>query len=97
MARDDALAPVIGTHSGREHLKALFRLGASRFVRIHHPLDEAYEQLAIRAENLIRERHPLKLVKAPFSKTRQWDLAGGRGTAGIRDTLQNLPEHGNKP
>jgi hypothetical protein len=51
-------APVIGTHSGREHLKALFRLGASRFVRIHHPLDEAYEQLAIRAENLIRERAP---------------------------------------
>jgi hypothetical protein len=35
---------------GREHLKALLRLGVSRFVQVHHPLDIAYTRLAARAK-----------------------------------------------
>jgi hypothetical protein len=45
-------APVVGW-SGREHLKALLHLGVSHFVRVRHPLDEAYERLARRAEELV--------------------------------------------
>jgi hypothetical protein len=43
------LAPVMGL-GGREHLKALLRLGVSRFVQVHHPLDIAYTRLAARAK-----------------------------------------------
>lgn len=46
-------APIVGYEGGREHLKALLRLGASPFVQMHDPVQEAYERIAARAELLV--------------------------------------------
>jgi hypothetical protein len=47
-----AFAPVVSCDSGRAHLKALLRLGASRFVRMQDPVGDAYDRLATRAQEL---------------------------------------------
>jgi Hint domain len=46
-------APLVGYESGREHLKALLRLGASPFIRVSDPVQSAYERLAARAKQLV--------------------------------------------
>jgi hypothetical protein len=46
-------APIVGYEGGREHLKALLRLGASPFVQMRDPIQEAYERIAARAEQLV--------------------------------------------
>jgi hypothetical protein len=46
-----AFAPVAGC-GGREHLKALLRLGVSHFVPIHDPLGAVHDRLDRRAEEL---------------------------------------------
>ena len=39
--------------SGREHLKALLRLGGSRFFAMsNHPVDDAYDRIVRRATEL---------------------------------------------
>ena len=38
--------------TGRAHLNALLGLGASYFIDVRDPLQEAYEQFAARAEEL---------------------------------------------
>jgi len=45
------LAPNLGT--GRAHLGALLGLGASYFIEVRNPLQEAYERIAARAEELV--------------------------------------------
>jgi len=42
-------APVVGYEGGRENLKALLRMGVSPFVKMHDPVQEAYERIAKRA------------------------------------------------
>jgi hypothetical protein len=44
------LAPNLGT--GRAHLYALLGLGASYFIDVRDPLQDSYEKLAARAENV---------------------------------------------
>jgi hypothetical protein len=44
------LAPNLGT--GRAHLRALLGVGLSPFIDVHNPLDDAYERIAARAEEL---------------------------------------------
>lgn len=46
-------APVVGYEGGREHLKALLHLGVSRFVELHDPVQDAYEKIAARAQQLV--------------------------------------------
>lgn len=46
-------APIVGYEGGREHLKALLRLGVSPFVQMHDPIQEAYERIAARADQLV--------------------------------------------
>jgi Hint domain len=46
-------APLVGYESGREHLKALLRLGASPFITVPDPVQSAYERLAARARQLV--------------------------------------------
>ena len=46
-------APLVGYESGREHLKALLRLGASPFMTVSDPVQSAYERLAARARQLV--------------------------------------------
>ncbi|KXF75450.1 hypothetical protein ATN84_19515 [Paramesorhizobium deserti] len=43
-------APIVGYEGGRQHLKALLRLGASCLVPVRDPIREAYERIAARAE-----------------------------------------------
>jgi Hint domain len=45
------VAPNLGT--GRAHLRALLGLGASYFIDVRDPLQEAYEKIAARAEELV--------------------------------------------
>jgi hypothetical protein len=45
-------APIVG-HGGREHLKALIRIAAGRFINVHSPLQEAYEKIAARGQLLV--------------------------------------------
>ncbi|MCA1405365.1 Hint domain-containing protein [Ensifer sp. IC3342] len=45
-------APIVG-YGGRAHLKALLRLAAGRFARTRAPIDEAYERIAARGEELV--------------------------------------------
>lgn len=47
-------APNIGYEGGRDHLKALLRLGMSSFVDVRDPLQRAYDRLAARAAELYR-------------------------------------------
>ncbi len=42
-------APIIGYEGGREHLKALLRLGVSRFIQLRDPVQDASERIAARA------------------------------------------------
>jgi hypothetical protein len=46
-------APIVGYEGGREHLKALLRLGVPRFVQTRDPVQEAYERIAARAEQRV--------------------------------------------
>jgi hypothetical protein len=46
-------APIVGYEGGREHLKALLRLGVPRFVQMRDPVQEAYERIAARAEQRV--------------------------------------------
>ena len=46
-------APLVGYDGGREHLKALLRLGVSPFVAVSDPVQSAYERLAARAEQRV--------------------------------------------
>ncbi|HTF61504.1 MAG TPA: Hint domain-containing protein [Edaphobacter sp.] len=46
-------APVVGYEGGREHLKALLRLGVSRFVKVRDPVQDVYERIAVRAGQLV--------------------------------------------
>jgi hypothetical protein len=46
-------APLVGYESGREHLKALLRLGASPFITVPDPVQSAYERLAARARQFV--------------------------------------------
>jgi hypothetical protein len=46
-------APIVGYEGGREHLKALLRLGVPRFVHMRHPIQDAYERIAARAEQRV--------------------------------------------
>lgn len=39
-------------YGGREHLKALLRIAAGRFINVHSPLQEAYENIAARGQRL---------------------------------------------
>ncbi|MBP1882326.1 Hint domain-containing protein [Sinorhizobium mexicanum] len=45
-------APIVG-YGGRAHLKALLRLAAGPFARVRAPIEESYERIAARAEQLI--------------------------------------------
>jgi hypothetical protein len=45
-------APMIGYFGGRDHLKALLRLGVSRIVDVRDPIQVAYQRIAERANNL---------------------------------------------
>jgi hypothetical protein len=45
-------APVVGYEGGREHLTALLRMGASRFMRTRDPIQAAYEKFVNRARVL---------------------------------------------
>ncbi|THK37207.1 Hint domain-containing protein [Ensifer sp. MPMI2T] len=45
-------APIVG-YGGRAHLKALLRIATGRFARVRAPIDEAYERIAARAEQLV--------------------------------------------
>ncbi|MDB5593886.1 MAG: hypothetical protein JWM36_847 [Hyphomicrobiales bacterium] len=47
-------APNVGYEGGRDHLKALLRLGMSSFVDVRDPLQRAYDRLAARAAELER-------------------------------------------
>jgi hypothetical protein len=47
-------APNIGYEGGRDHLKALLRLGMSSFVDVRDPLQRAYDRLAARSAKLDR-------------------------------------------
>ena len=47
-------APIVGYEGGREHLKALLRLGVSPFVLMRDPIQEAYERIAARTEELVQ-------------------------------------------
>lgn len=44
-------APIVG-YGGNEHLKALVRLAAGRFLHIHSPLQDACERIAVRGDAL---------------------------------------------
>jgi hypothetical protein len=44
-------APVFGYSRGREHLKALLRLGVSQVIDIRDPIQIAYDRIAARATN----------------------------------------------
>src|SRR5262249_41364743 len=46
-------APIVGYEGGTEHLKALVRLGASCFVKVRDPIEEAYQRIADRAEHVV--------------------------------------------
>lgn len=46
-------APIVG-YGGREHLKALLRIAAGRFINVHSPLQDAYETIAARGQLLFR-------------------------------------------
>ena len=46
------VAPNLSLSTGRAHLHALLGLGASYFIDVRDPLQEAYEQFAARAEEL---------------------------------------------
>ncbi|MBB3233402.1 Hint domain-containing protein [Phyllobacterium endophyticum] len=46
-------APFAGYEGGRDHLKALLRLGISRFVQVRDPVQTAYERVAARAGQLV--------------------------------------------
>ena len=46
-------APVVGYEGGREHLKALIRMGVSPFVTMRDPVREAHERIAARAEERV--------------------------------------------
>jgi hypothetical protein len=43
----------VGYEGGREHLKALLRLGVSRFVELRDPVQDAYEKIAARGRQLV--------------------------------------------
>ena len=45
------VAPNLST--GRAHLRALLGLGASYFINVRDPLQEAYDRFAARAEELV--------------------------------------------
>ncbi|MBB4188102.1 Hint domain-containing protein [Sinorhizobium terangae] len=45
-------APTVG-YGGRAHLKALLRLAVRRFARVRVPIEEAYERIAARGEQLV--------------------------------------------
>ncbi|WP_336621003.1 Hint domain-containing protein [Sinorhizobium sp. 6-70] len=45
-------APIVG-YGGRAHLKALLRLAAARFARVHVPIEETYERIAARAAQFV--------------------------------------------
>ena len=42
-------APIAGYEGGREHLTALLRMGAPRFLKMRDPIQDAYEKIAARA------------------------------------------------
>jgi hypothetical protein len=46
-------APIVGYEGGREHLKALLRLAVPRFIPMRDPVQQAYERIAARAEQLV--------------------------------------------
>ncbi|MEZ2128867.1 MULTISPECIES: Hint domain-containing protein [unclassified Sinorhizobium] len=46
-------APVAGYEGGREHLGALLRLAAPRFIPVRDPVRDAYERIASRARTLV--------------------------------------------
>lgn len=46
-------APIFGYEGGREHFKALLRMGVSPFVKMRDPIQEAYRRIAERAEELV--------------------------------------------
>lgn len=48
-----SFAPIVGYEGGREHLKALLRLGVSRFVELRDPVQDAYEKIAARGRQLV--------------------------------------------
>jgi len=48
-------APIVGYEGGREHLEALLRMGASCLVPVRDPIQEAYERIAARAEEVSTE------------------------------------------
>lgn len=52
---EEACAPTLGV-GGREHLKALVRIGASPFIRMEDPLAEIYDRIARRGEQLFPDR-----------------------------------------
>ncbi len=47
-------APIVGYEGGREHLKALLRMGVSRFIDVRDPVRNAYERIAERAGQLVK-------------------------------------------
>ncbi|MDB5597243.1 MAG: hypothetical protein JWM36_4204 [Hyphomicrobiales bacterium] len=49
-------APNVGYEGGRDHLKALLRLGMSSFVDARNPPQRAYDRLAARAAELERRK-----------------------------------------
>jgi len=46
-------APLVGYEGGREHLKALLRLGVSPFLPVSDPVQAVYERLAARSRQLV--------------------------------------------
>jgi hypothetical protein len=45
-------APIVG-YGGREHLKALLRLGSGGLIPVHSPLGDACDRIAARARQLV--------------------------------------------